>query len=70
MISVHAAKDAWDTAIDEAKAEGYTEGRAEGMEKGMVTANRENAKKMKALGLSSDVIAQVTGLTAEEIEGL
>jgi len=62
MISVHAAKDAWDTAIDEAKAEG--------MERGMVTANRENAQKMKALGLSSDVIAQVTGLTAEEIEGL
>ena len=62
MISVHAAKDAWDTAIDEAKAEG--------MERGMVTANRENARKMKALGLSSDVIAQVTGLTAEEIEEL
>ena len=70
MISVHAAKDAWDTAIDEAKAEGYIEGRAEGRAEGVEDTKRENARKMKALGLSSDVIAQVTGLTAEEIEGL
>ena len=58
MVSVHAAKDAWDTAIDEAKAEGRDE------------KNRENARRMKELGIQEDVIAQVTGLTPEEIESL
>ena len=42
----------------------------EGMEKGIEANKLENARKMKALGLSSDTIAQVTGLTTEEIGGL
>ena len=58
MVSVHAAKDAWDTAIDEAKAEGRTEEKL------------ENAHRMKELGILEDVIAKVTGLTLEEIESL
>ncbi len=41
-------------------------GRAEGIEEN----KRENARKMKALGLSTDVIAQVTGLTTEQINNL
>lgn len=40
----------------------YLEGRAEGKTK--------DARKMKALGLSEDIIIQVTGLTAEEIARL
>jgi predicted transposase/invertase (TIGR01784 family) len=40
----------------------YLEGRAEG--------KTEDARKMKALGLSEDIIIQVTGLTAEEIARL
>ena len=62
MVSVHAAKDAWDTAIDEAKAEGHAEGRAE--------KKIENARKMKAKGFAIEDIAEITGLTAEEIENL
>ena len=58
MVSVHAARDAWDTAIDEAKAEGREE------------TNRENARKMKAKGFAIEDIAEITGLTAEEIESL
>ena len=40
----------------------YMEGKAEG--------KAEDARKMKSLGLSEDVIMQVTGLTAEEIAAL
>ena len=58
MVSVHAAKDAWDTAIDEAKAEGRDE------------KNRENARKMKEKGYPTGDIAEITGLTPEEIESL
>ena len=58
MVSVHAARDAWDTAIDEAKAEGREE------------TNRENARKMKAKGFAIEDIAEITGLTAEEIGNL
>ena len=50
------------TAVDKGRAEG----RAEGIE----ATNRENARKMKEKGLSSDVIADVTGLSIEEIQQL
>ena len=46
--------------------EGHAEGRAEGHAEGMEEANRENARKMKSLGMSADIIAQVTGLSVEE----
>ena len=63
-------KDYWDyystmtTSYNKGKAEGRAEGRAEGKDE----ANRDNARKMKELGVSPAIIAQVTGLTAEEIE--
>ena len=45
MVSIHAAKDAWDTAIDEAKAaarkQGIEEGLAEGLEKGKIDVARK-----------------------------
>ena len=41
----------------------YNKGKAEGKDE----ANRENACKMKELGVSPAIIAQVTGLTAEGI---
>jgi len=34
----------------------------------MQMKNMENARKMKKLGLGSDLIQQVTNLSAEEIE--
>lgn len=63
-------KDYWDyystmtTSYNKGKAEGRAEGRAEGK----YEANRDNARKMKELGVSPAIISQVTGLTAEEIE--
>jgi len=52
--------------IDFAKKEGKEEGLAEGEKK----KNLENAKKMKEMELSLDIITQVTGLPLEEIEKL
>ena len=90
MISVHAAKDAYDTARSDGYKDGWQEGRAEGLEKGReeglekgreeglekgLEKGREeaiitNARKMKELGMTTDIIAQVTGLSADEIEQL
>ncbi len=44
----------------------YNKGRAEGKEE----ANRENARKMKELGMAAEIISQVTGLPEEEIKDL
>ena len=52
--------------IQKGRAEGREEGRAEGIKE----TNRENARKMKHLGMSTEVIAQVTGLTIEQINSL
>ena len=64
--------DFWMSVVDEkvivedALKKGKAEGRAEGIE----TANRENAKKMKADQMPLELIAKYTGLTAQEIEAL
>jgi predicted transposase/invertase (TIGR01784 family) len=79
---VESRKDMWDnysvmkTAHDkghvegreEGLAEGLEQGRAEGRAEGMTLANRENAIKMKADGMPSNLIAKYTGLTEEEID--
>ena len=70
MISVHAAKDAYDTARSDGYKDGWHEGRAEGLEKGREAANLANARKMKELGMATEVIVRVTGLTTEQIEAL
>ena len=49
---------------------GRAEGRAEGRAKGKEEVNRDNARKMKELGMAVDVISQVTGLQEEEIQNL
>ncbi|MBR5062712.1 MAG: Rpn family recombination-promoting nuclease/putative transposase [Prevotella sp.] len=56
--------------IEKATEKGRTEGMEKGMEKGMEEANRDNARKMKALGLNADLISQVTGLSTEEVDSL
>ena len=48
----------------------YNKGRAEGRAEGKIEANRENARKMKELGMAVEVISQVTGLPEEEIKNL
>lgn len=54
----------------EGRAEGHAEGLAEGIVEGEKKKNIENARKMKQLGIAVDIIKEVTGLTADEIEGL
>ena len=46
------------------------EGRAEGLVLGEQKKNLENAKRMKAKGYPSEDIADITGLTIEDIENL
>lgn len=66
------------TARGEGKIEGYAEGRAEGREEGRVEGRAEGEKEkalaiafnMKSAGLSTDMIAQMTGLSADEIATL
>ena len=58
------------TAVEEAHAAGKAEGIAQGIEQGCRQANLQSAKNFKALGVAVDVIAQATGLSVEEVEGL
>lgn len=55
---------------EEGLAEGREEGRAEGRAEGYTEAMRENARKMKAKGIPSDTIADVTGLSIADVEKL
>ena len=48
-------------------AKGIEKGRAEGIEKGRAEGKIEIAKTMLAKGMSVEMIAEITGLTAEEI---
>lgn len=53
----------WQNTIATAKNKSHAEGRAEGI----AETNNENALKMKKLGISAEIISQVTGLPLEEI---
>ncbi len=57
-------KEYWDytSTLDTAYIKGEKKGREE--------ANRENARKMKQKGITRDVIADITGLSIEEIQHL
>lgn len=54
----------------EGLAKGLAEGLAEGLEKGKQEKNIENARTMKSLKISSEIIHQVTGLSIKDIERL
>lgn len=66
--------DVMKTKLLEAEIQGHKKGMAQGMAQGKAQgkaeANRDNARKMKELGVSANVISQVTGLTIEEVEAL
>ena len=84
MDDIMVQNDVLDTAKMEGRAEGLAEGRAEGraeglveghekglaegMEKGRHNALLATAKRMKEKGLSSADIAEMTGLSVEEVE--
>ena len=63
-------RDNINTERMEGRMEGLAEGRAEGRAEGADEKNRENARNMKLIGLSMDVIRQVTGLSEDEIKAL
>ena len=73
---LYAYEHYWDAVYNERGAirHGYNQGLAKGMAQGMAQgraeAIKDNARKMKALGVDSSVICQVTGLTADEIAEL
>ncbi len=55
---------------EEGWAEGREEGRAEGREEGRAEGRLDMARRMKAMGLSSEVIAEASDFTVEEIAQL
>ena len=52
------------------EAEGRAEGIAEGLEAGRQEERRQNAIRMKAKGFPTQDIADITGLSPEEIDRL
>ena len=52
----------------EGRAEGRVEGRAEGRAEGQQEERLKNARNLKQLGVSSEIIMQATGLSKEELE--
>ena len=76
MKMTHDERVAYDQHIDAVRtqhsvfAAARLEGRAEGRAEGREVEKLDNARKMKALGIAADIIAQVTDLSVEEIDRL
>lgn len=58
------------TARGEGIIEGRTKGRAEGRIEGYTEAVHTTARKLKAMGLTNEQIAQATGLSTAEVDSL
>lgn len=54
----------------EGHAEGLAEGLAQGRTEGQTEERRKNARGMKAKGIDTQTIAEITGLNTEEIDSL
>lgn len=71
MESVRHMKSLFDTSRDEGYEEGMDKGLAKGMDMGLAKGRSERAKEiakqLKAMGLTTEQIAQATGLTLDEI---
>ena len=67
--SLKSARDAY-AEIMSARQKGLEEGRQEGRQEGRHEEKQEIARAMRAMGLPTAVIAQVTGLSADEIARL
>ena len=59
-----------DFAHDEGLEQGLEQGLAQGLEQGRLQTQKETALKMLSNGLSPELIAKITGLTAEAIASL
>ena len=58
------------SVFEGARLEGREEGRKEGRKEGREEAIVDNARKMKMHGLSLELIAEITGLTTDEVGNL
>lgn len=67
MESVRHMKSLFDTSRDEGYEEGMDMGLAKGLAKGRSERAKEIAKQLKVMGLTTEQIAQATGLTLDEI---
>lgn len=66
MENISYQRSVMSTQYIDGRADGIAEGRAEGIAEGTLNV----AKNMKAKGISADIIADVTGLTIQEVENL
>ena len=60
--------DVIDTAREEGLSQGREEGFSQGRAEGIAEEKHANARKMKTLGIDYKTIAEITGLSIEEIE--
>lgn len=65
-----AATESWEKGMEEGMKEGLEKGIEKGMEKGRIAEQHRIAKALKETGTPINTIAQVTGLSQEEIENL
>lgn len=70
LDAIMVQEDVLNTAKIEGLAEGRAEGRAEGLAEGRLEVNLDHARKMKAMGMSVQDIADITGLSQEQIDSL
>jgi len=63
-------RDVMNVKMQESRAEGRAEGEKIGVEKGEKQAKLATARKMLSKGYSVDIIADITGLSESEINGL
>ena len=64
------AEEEWQRGYNSAVAASKEEGKLEGIAEGKAEANKATAKKMKEKGYSNNEIAELTGLSLEEISKL
>jgi len=60
----------YEEGLEKGLQEGLEKGLQEGLEKGLQKSQQEIARKMLQKGLDIALIAEVTGLTAEEVQKL
>ncbi len=70
LNAVMIQNDVLNTAKMEGRMEGRMEGLKEGRQEGRMEERLANARNFKKMGVSPDIIAQATGLSLEEINGL
>jgi len=65
-----ALKDGLEQGLQEGREQGLQEGREEGREEGLEEGKRQMVRKLLALQVPLETIAQASGMSIEEIEGI